>query len=178
MLIYIAPSAACIIIINTEPSPPLNLTFTFSSTLSTVTISWVAPLDTPLCVHSYTVTVRNSCNSSQVMVYNTTDNRSSLSITDLTSDGEYSVTVASRDGAGRLGQESEELSVILNGQLLCITCMHRTYYSCLQLRIFVSISSQNSATWLHCPTKQCFISVEGIFTLATNANHLLSVRTC
>ena len=43
------------------------------------------------------------------MVYNTTDNRSSLSITDLTSDGEYSVTVASRDGAGRLGQESEEL---------------------------------------------------------------------
>ena len=44
------------------------------------------------------------------MVYNTTDNRSSLSITDLTSDGEYSVTVAGRDGAGRLGQESEELS--------------------------------------------------------------------
>ena len=34
----------------------------------------------------------------------------SLSITDLTSDGEYSVTVAGRDGAGRLGQESEELS--------------------------------------------------------------------
>ena len=32
------------------------------------------------------------------MVYNTTDNRSSLSITDLTSDGEYSVTVAGRDG--------------------------------------------------------------------------------
>ena len=86
------------------PSPPLNLTF--SSTLSFVTISWVAPLDTPLCVHSYTVTVRNS---SQVMVYNTTDNRSLLSITDLTSDCEYSVTVAGRDGAGRLGQESEEL---------------------------------------------------------------------
>ena len=43
------------------------------------------------------------------MVYNTTDNRSSLSITDLTADGEYSVTVAGRDGAGRLGQESEEL---------------------------------------------------------------------
>ena len=43
------------------------------------------------------------------MVYNTTDNRSSLSITDLTSDGEYSVTVAGRDGAGRLGQESKEL---------------------------------------------------------------------
>ena len=43
------------------------------------------------------------------MVYNTTDNRSSLSITDLTSDGEYSVTVTGRDGAGRLGQESEEL---------------------------------------------------------------------
>ena len=89
------------------PSPPLNLTF---STLSSVTISWVAPLDTPLCVHSYTVTVRNS---SQVMVYNTTGNRSSLSITDLTSDGEYSVTVAGRDGAGRLGQESEELIITL-----------------------------------------------------------------
>ena len=43
------------------------------------------------------------------MVYNTTDNRSSLSITDLTSDGEYSVTVAGRDRAGRLGQDSEEL---------------------------------------------------------------------
>ena len=90
-----------------KPSPPLNLTS--SSTLFSVTINWVAPLDTPFCVHSYTVTVRNSCNSSQVMVYNTTDNRSSLSITDLTSDGEYSVTVAGRDGAGRLGQESEEL---------------------------------------------------------------------
>ena len=43
------------------------------------------------------------------MVYNTTDNRSSLSITDLSSDGEYSVTVAGRDGAGRLRQESDEL---------------------------------------------------------------------
>ena len=92
---------------------PLNLTS--SSTLSSVTISWVAPLDTPLCVHNYTVTVRNSCNSSQVMVYNTTDNRSSLSITDLTSDGEYSVTVAGRDGAGRLGQDSEELIITLKG---------------------------------------------------------------
>ena len=91
------------------PSPPLNLTS--SSTLSSVTISWVAPLDTPLCVHSYTVTVRNS---SQVTVYNTTDNRSSLSITDLTSDGEYSVTVAGRDGAGRLGQESEKLTISIN----------------------------------------------------------------
>ena len=89
-----------------RPSPPLTLMVT-SSTLSSVTISWVAPLDTPLCVHSYTVTVRNSCISSQVMVYNTTDNRSLLSITDLTSDGEYLVTVAGRDGAGRLGQESE-----------------------------------------------------------------------
>ena len=98
-------------------SSPLNLAFTFSPTLSSVTISWVAPLDTPLCVHSYTVTVRNSCNSSQVMVYNTTDNRSSLTITDLTSDGEYSVTVAGRDGAGRLGQESEELKISLKGTL-------------------------------------------------------------
>ena len=87
-------------------SPPHNLTFCFTSVF--VIISWVSPLDTPLCVHSYTVTVRNS---SQVMVYNTTDNRSSLSITDLTSDGEYSVTVAGRDGAGRLGQESEELNI-------------------------------------------------------------------
>ena len=91
------------------PSPPFNLNSIFN--VSSVTISWVAPLDTPFCVHSYTVTVRNSCNSSQVMVYNTTDNRSSLSITDLTSDGEYSVTVAGRDGAGRLGQESEELNI-------------------------------------------------------------------
>ena len=49
------------------------------------------------------------------MVYNTTDNRSSLSITDLTSDGEYSVTVAGRDGAGRLGQESEPLRITLKG---------------------------------------------------------------
>ena len=84
------------------PSLPLNLISTCPS-LGFVNISWVAPLDTPLCVHSYTVTVRNS---SQV-IYNTTDNRSSLSITDLTSDGDYSVTVAGRDGAGRLGQESE-----------------------------------------------------------------------
>ena len=44
-----------------------------------------------------------------VDVYNTTDNRNSLSITDLSSDGEYSVTVAGRDGVGRLGQESEQL---------------------------------------------------------------------
>jgi len=50
------------------------------------------------------------------MVYNTTDNRSSLSITDLTSDGEYSVTVAGRDGAGRLGQESEELWISLKSK--------------------------------------------------------------
>ena len=49
------------------------------------------------------------------MVYNTTDNRSSLSITDLTSDGESSVTVAGRDGAGRLGQESKELIITLKG---------------------------------------------------------------
>ena len=47
------------------------------------------------------------------MVYSTTDNRSSLSITDLTSDGEYSATVAGRDGAERLGQESEELNIAL-----------------------------------------------------------------
>ena len=106
------------VIFTGPPSPPLNLVFTSSSTVSSVTISWVAPLDTPLCVHSYTVTVRNSCNYSQVMVYHTTDNRSSLSITDLTSDGEYSVTVAGRDGAGRLGQESEELKINLKGEPL------------------------------------------------------------
>ena len=106
-----------LLILNTgPPTEPLNLKFCFN--LPSVTISWVAPLDTPLCVHSYTVTVRNSCNSSQVMVYNTTDNRSSLSITDLTSDGEYSVTVAGRDGAGRLGQESDELNIILKGENL------------------------------------------------------------
>ena len=99
----------CLFSAEPTSSPPLNLSF--SSALSSVTISWVAPLDTPLCVHSYTVTVRNS---SQVTVYNTTDNRSSLSITDLTSDGEYSVTVAGRDGAGRLGQESEELIISRN----------------------------------------------------------------
>ena len=89
------------------PSTPLNVIFT------TVTISWTAPLDTPLCVQSYTVTVRNSCNSSQVMVYNTTDNRSSLTITDLSSDGEYSVIVAGRDGEGWLGQESVEVQNIM-----------------------------------------------------------------
>ena len=50
------------------------------------------------------------------MVYNTTDNRSSLNITELTADGEYSVTVAGRDGAGRLGEESEELRIGLNGK--------------------------------------------------------------
>ena len=50
------------------------------------------------------------------MVYNTTDNRSSLSITELTADGEYLVTVAGRDGAGRLGEESEELKINLNGK--------------------------------------------------------------
>ena len=55
------------------------------------------------------------------MVYNTTDNRSSLSITDLTSDGEYLVTVAGRDGAGRLRQESEEL-VISKGNVLVLMC--------------------------------------------------------
>ena len=112
----------CIIIIIITvvevPSSPLNLVFTSSPTLSSVTISWIAPLDTPLCVHSYTVTVRNSCNSSQVMVYNTTDSRSSLSITDLTSDSEYSVTVAGRDGGGRLGQESEKLRISLRGSVL------------------------------------------------------------
>ena len=55
------------------------------------------------------------------MVYNTTDNRSSLSITDLTSDGEYSVTVAGRNGAGQLGQESEELKISLKGDFNSIT---------------------------------------------------------
>ena len=56
-----------------------------------------------------------ACNSFQVMVYNTTDNRSSLNITDLTSDGDYSVTVAGRDGAGRIGLESEELKIRWTG---------------------------------------------------------------
>ena len=52
------------------------------------------------------------------MIYNTTDNRSSLSITDLTSDGEYSVTVAGKDEAGRLGQESKELRISLGCELI------------------------------------------------------------
>ena len=94
-------------IIGTPPSSPPNLHIT----TATNTISWEAPLDTPLCVQSYTVTVRNSCYSSQVMVYNTIDNRSSLNIIDLTSGGEYSVTVTGRDGAGRLGHESDELKI-------------------------------------------------------------------
>ena len=103
-----------ILVLESPPSRPLNLKS--SSTLSSVNISWVAPQDTPLCVHSYTVTIRNSCNSySQVlMVYNTTDNKSSLNANDLTS-GVYSVTVAGRDEAGRLGQESEELMFIFKG---------------------------------------------------------------
>ena len=106
--------------IGTPPSSPLNLHITIA-TKTSVTISWVAPLDTPLCVQSYTVTVRNSCNSSQVMVYNTTDNRSSLSIIDLImTDGEYSVTVAGRDRAGRLGQESDELKIGTKG----INCLN------------------------------------------------------
>ena len=50
-----------------------------------------------------------------MMVYNTADSRSSLNITDLTSDGEYSVTVAGRDGAGRLGQESQGLRIRWTG---------------------------------------------------------------
>ena len=101
----------CAIVVHVFVGPP-NVPFKlkYCVNFSSVVISWAAPLDTPLCVHSYTVTVRNS---SQVKVYNTTDNRSSLSITDLTSDGEYSVTVAGRDGAGRLGQESEELVISL-----------------------------------------------------------------
>ena len=122
-------------LIEPAPSSPLNLTFTSSSpTLSFVIVSWVAPLDTPLCVHSYTVAVR-SCSSSQVMVYNTTDNRSSLSITDLTSDGEYSVTVVGKDGAGRLGQESEELrigtNISMNGSLcLYIVLLDLYFFLC------------------------------------------------
>ena len=54
------------------------------------------------------------------MIYNTTDNRSSLNITDLASaDGEYSVTVAGRDGAERLGQESEKLRITFKSNLQC-----------------------------------------------------------
>ena len=95
--------------IGTPPSSPPNLHIT----TATNSISWEAPLDTPLCVQSYTVTVRNSCYSSQVMVYNTTDNRSSLSIIDLImTDGEYSVTVVGKDRAGRLGQKSNKMQFI------------------------------------------------------------------
>ena len=93
------------------PTPPFNLTTTSHSS-TPVAISWVATLDTPSV---YTVTLSllgtDSCNSFQVMVYNTTDNRSSLRITNLTSDGEYSVTVAGKNGAEQLGQKSEELRI-------------------------------------------------------------------
>ena len=40
-----------------------------------------------------------------------------MKITDLTSDGNHSVIVAGRDGAGRLGQESEELTFYFRGKL-------------------------------------------------------------
>ena len=44
------------------------------------------------------------------MVYNTTDNSTSLDITNLTlGDGDYSVTVAGRDVAGRLGENTSEV---------------------------------------------------------------------
>ena len=148
---------------HTEPPPssPLNLTIISSPTHSNATISWVAPLDAPLCVHSYTITVRNSCNSSQVMVYNTTDNRSSLNITDLTSDDEYSVTVAGRDGAGRLGQEKEEWKLykgyIKLHKWLCTFLM---FYA---LSVAVR-SSQNRGTWILCLQQQCFILLEGIYS--------------
>ena len=64
------------------------------------------------------------------MVYNTTDNESSLNITDLASDGEYSVTVAGRDGAGRLGQESEELMTTAVGKLKAMFCIIHTIITC------------------------------------------------
>ena len=48
------------------------------------------------------------------MVYNTTDNRSSLSITELTGDGEYSASVAGRDEPG---EKSEELRIALRGEI-------------------------------------------------------------
>ena len=72
-----------------------------------MTICWVAPLDTPLCVLSYVVNVTS--NFSQVMVYNTTG--TSLNITDLTTDDEYLVTVSGKDGAGQYGDTSEILSI-------------------------------------------------------------------
>ena len=40
-----------------------------------------------------------------------------MKITDLTSDGNHTVTVTGRDGAGRLGQESEELTFYFRGKL-------------------------------------------------------------
>ena len=84
-------------------SSPLDLFFTCPS-LGSVNISWLSSLDTPLSVQSYNVTVRQSFQV--IFYYNTVNNWIALNITDLTSDGEYSVTVAGRDGAGRLGQES------------------------------------------------------------------------
>ena len=49
------------------------------------------------------------------MVYSTTGNMTSLLITDLTPEEEYTVTVAGRDGAGRLGEENEEMNVTQAG---------------------------------------------------------------
>ena len=39
-----------------------------------------------------------------------------MSITKLTADEEYLVTVVGRDGSGRLGEESEELRMSPNGK--------------------------------------------------------------
>ena len=55
------------------------------------------------------------------MIYNTTDSRSSLSIIDLImTDGEYSVAVAGRDGAGQLGQKSDKMEYIRKLLVLAI----------------------------------------------------------
>ena len=59
--------------ISSLPSPPLNLTAVVSVTNSSVTINWVAPLDTPLCVHSYTVTVRNVSSDQSTITVNRTN---------------------------------------------------------------------------------------------------------
>ena len=70
------------------------------------------------------------------MVYNTSDNRSSLSITDLTSDGEYTVTVAGRDGAGRLGQESDKLK---------LNCKYNENFSSFFVTLHVIVFESGSA---------------------------------
>ena len=66
------------------------------------------------------------------MVYNTTDNSTSLNIIGL-KNGEYSVTVAGRDGARRLGKESEELLMPVIGTYSYIHAYIHVYVFIMQI---------------------------------------------